>query len=191
MSPLPKTFTAKVSVRMPAQQRYEIAERLGCIGVAAALRDAALRAIGRADLIVGVSRDESGHRRKQKKAPTGYAVLQVSMTSAQREALDVAARRAEVSLSSLVEDSLLVELGMPAREAIRVGSLGQRKPTQPPRAATARKRRGPSSRKLLLTKEQDTEITRLYKTGVSQEDLAKRFRVSRGTIAASLKKRKR
>lgn len=110
-----KTYTERIAVRIPAQQRDEIEAQLGDVGLTAAMRDATLRAIGREDLVIDEQRDEGGHKRaKRSPSQAAWTVTPVPLTPLQRRAIDAAARAKEEAASKLMLDSLRFELGLSA-----------------------------------------------------------------------------
>lgn len=133
----PRLYTERVPVRISTALRDQLQEKLADVGVAAAMRDAALCAIGRDDLVVGDGRDESGHQARRSAGE--WATVGVNLTTAQKRALHSAAKAGGVALSALLCDSLLVRLRMPKRKprarADGRGSwpLGKRKSVRPKR----------------------------------------------------------
>lgn len=134
--PLPKTYTERISVNMRGEHRAELQEHLPeNIGVGAALRDAGLRAAGRADL-VSEKRDESGHRRKRSEDIPEQVAVAVHLTATQKAVLDTAAKSKGVSRAVMLHDALRAELGLePVEAANELGgwTRGKRRSRKPPR----------------------------------------------------------
>lgn len=139
--PLPLNKPLRISVRIRGEVREKIERRIGDQGVEAALRAAALRAIGREDLI-DEPRNERGHKRTRKAVPE-WVVMPVAVSPEQDAALRHAAKRDRRALSALMIDSLLEELRLRPRQtgAAKGWELGKRK-SAPPKAdrATAPKK---------------------------------------------------
>lgn len=129
------TYTEQVAVRLPATTRNEIERHLGDdVGLSAAMRNAALKAIGRADLIFDDQRDESGHKRKRTSSAK-WVITPVKMTLQQKRALAKAAKTAGSSLSALLLESLRFELGLatPAPGKHKGWQFGKRRSSPPKR----------------------------------------------------------
>jgi hypothetical protein len=117
---------------MHGEIRNRIEEMLPDTGVGAILRDATLRAIKRKDLIIDEGRDESGHRRPRKRTPL-WVYTTVHLTDEQHAELVAAARKKALSLSTLMLESVLFELGIKPPPASKTGgwTRGKRR-SRPP-----------------------------------------------------------
>jgi hypothetical protein len=126
-----RTYTERIAVRMPAEIREKIEKRLGDTRLSAALRDAALRSIGRGDLVVAT---EPGPQRPRKPGAT-WVVIPVPATVQQKKALGRSAKAQKIALSTLMLDALLAELRLATREASRGWrrgwELGRRRSSPP------------------------------------------------------------
>lgn len=129
----PRTYTERIAVRITTELRDSLRARLADAGIGAAMRDAALRAIGRDDLVLGEGRDESGHVNRPRGGGGGWCTVGVNVTRKQRAELRAAARDGKTALSALLRDSLVAELGLPKPKASARGGwpLGARKSGRP------------------------------------------------------------
>lgn len=127
-----RTYTKRVSAAMRGKIRNQIEERLPDTGVGAVLRDATLRAIGRDDLVIDEGRDESGHRRPRRSTPR-WVYVTVHLTVEQHAELVAAARSKSMSLSTLMVESALFELGIAAAPKSTTGgwTRGKRRSSPP------------------------------------------------------------
>lgn len=133
----PRTYTERIAVRITTELRDSLRAKLADTnepvqGLGAAMRQAALHAIGRADLVMGDDRNEAGHQARRS-AAGDWIVIGVNLTPAQKRALAKAAKSGEVALSALLRDSLVAELGLPRPKASARGGwpLGARKSGRP------------------------------------------------------------
>ena len=121
---------------MRGEHRWELRRALPQeVGVGGALRDAGLRAIGRADLVIEAPREEGGNR-APRESTAEHVTVSVHLTGEQREALKAAAKKAGQSLSTLLHDALRAELQLKAvKPAERTGgwTRGKRRSRKPPR----------------------------------------------------------
>lgn len=139
-----KTYTERVTVAIPGAIRDEIVPKLVEVGLSAALRDATLRVIGHEDLVEDDERNEEGHRRRYKAGSTRWVRLPIAMTTEQRAVLLKAAKSRKISMTHLMIESLLFELGLPSsenRERQRPGPpLGKRRSRPPPKPRAKKKK---------------------------------------------------
>ena len=123
--PKPRTYTRRTSIGMLGELRDAFEEALEDqaegLALSARLRDAALRVIGRADLVLE-GRDETGPRMRGETPK--WVRVSVSMTDAQHEALKKAAKRADTTIGVLLQDALRYELGMAPAPGTPEGSRG-------------------------------------------------------------------
>lgn len=146
-----RTFPIRVKVRVRWEQHAEMDKALGDgVGISSAMRDAALRAIGRDDLVIEVDTPEARRRKsappkaRTSNAPREYAGALVNLTHHQHLALDTYARDNAIALSALLRDSLLTELGMPLGKPLdKWYPLGKRRsqPAPEKRKVAAKKKR--------------------------------------------------
>lgn len=135
----PRIYTERIAVRITTELRDQLREEIGEAGIAATMRDAALHAIGRGDLVLDRGRDESGHVNRPRGGGGGWCTVGVNVTSKQRAALKAAARASDRALSALLRDSLVAALDLPPVESKprsdgRAGwPLGKRKSGRPGR----------------------------------------------------------
>jgi hypothetical protein len=123
--PRSKTYPELIAVRMPVALAEAIEERLAEAededydsGLSGALRDAALRAIGRGDLVIEDMPTPSGTGLKTKRRPDArWVVSPAKMTAQQKRAIVDAAKGYDVSASYLMVDALCAELSLPPRSA--------------------------------------------------------------------------
>lgn len=136
----PRTYTELVPVRITAELRAELQDKLGQTGIGAAMRDVALRAIGRDDLVVSEGRDESGHLARQRQPKGPWVMVAVNLTKEQRQVLSEAAKGGGIALSALLRTAVVAELGLPAVEPRERADgkgkwpLGKRKASKAPPA---------------------------------------------------------
>jgi hypothetical protein len=108
-------------VRLLASEQARLMDKLDeQTPISAALRDAALRAIGRGDLVLH-TQNASGYLAT--KVPiTGevreFYLSYVRLSARQFAALDIAARDKNIALSALMRDALMAELKLPLRKAL-------------------------------------------------------------------------
>lgn len=115
----PKTYTERISVRIPVEQREEMDAQLGDVGLSAAIRNATLGTIGREDLVIDDQRDEGGHKRRKKMSGSLWAVIPVPLTTQQKRAIEGAAQAKGVASSKLMLDAIRFDLGLAASEGER------------------------------------------------------------------------
>ena len=119
--PLAKVYTEVVGVGMRVEHWEELKALLPDVGVGTALRDAALRAIGRDDLVIESQRNDSGHRARKSSPQRAYANIPVGTTRQQKAAIAAAARKAKKSVAALMHDALRAELGLSPVDAAGKG----------------------------------------------------------------------
>ena len=121
---------------MRGEHRWELQRALPQeVGVGAALRDAGLRAIGRADLVIEAPREEGGNR-APRESTAEHVTVSVHLTGEQLEALTSAAKTAGQSRSTLLHDALRAELRLKGvKPADHPGgwTRGKRRSKSPPR----------------------------------------------------------
>lgn len=121
----PKTYPELIPVRLPVALAEAIEERLAEsededyeYGLSGALRDAALRAIGRRDLVIDDMPTPSRLGQKTNRRPSArWVISPVKLTAAQKLAIVAAAKGYEISASYLMVDALCAELNLPTRDA--------------------------------------------------------------------------
>ena len=136
---------------MPLELRNQMAALLGAdVGLGSAMRDAALKAIGRKDLIVDAEAVTPPQRKPPRKAPNNmraYTTVGVNLTGEQLEAVDTAARARGVAVSALFIDALCVALGLPLREAEAIRYPLRRRRSAPPGTKAPKVRKTPAKAK--------------------------------------------
>lgn len=137
--PKARTYTKRVSVAVRGKIRNQMEDLLPDSGVGAVLRDATLRAIGRDDLVIDDGRDESGHRRPRKATPL-WVYVTVHLTAEQHAELVAAARSKSMSLSTLMLESALFELGLTPAPPSKTGGWTRGKRRSNPPAAPKKTR---------------------------------------------------
>lgn len=116
---------------MRGAQREDLTAQLPDSGLGAFIRDATLKAIGREDLVLDDGRDESGHRKTSKASPP-WVYVSAHLTAEQHAVLVAAARKQARSLSALMLDSALFELGLEPPPASNRGWTRGKRRSSPP-----------------------------------------------------------
>jgi hypothetical protein len=132
-------------VRLLASERAKVLAKIGDGAVGAAIRDSALRAIGREDLVIESPYD-TRRRGSQPPEPTDSVIVQPKLTAQQHRALDDAARKQDVSLSFLLYAAVMTACKLPIRKPHdQWYQLGKRRSSPPD--ANAKKAAAPKRRK--------------------------------------------